>query len=244
LRVQPADAREGDRAHRAGSGHGRLGGQEGLRRRRSRVPQAPDGLEDPGGSHRRPPLRLRCVRCLWRLSRVEVAPGGIRPPRSPRLGLLGGDLGADLPAHPARDPSAPARGRGRLSGRLPRALPRAAPLSTRPHAGGSVGARGAAARDQYRRLRRPAPPTPAPAPEGSLTNSRPSPQNSRPFAIPSHGSPVAQSVERRTVNPLVVGSSPTRGANKSSTYSIPAQVLSFRLGPRRSTVAVAFGLCR
>ncbi len=47
---------------------------------------------------------------------------------------------------------------------------------------------------------------------GSLTKSRPSPQNSRPFAFCSHGSPVAQSVERRTVNPLVVGSSPTRGA--------------------------------
>ena len=83
-------------------------------------------------------------------------------------------------------------------------------LSTRSHAGGSVGARGAAAHAQCRRLRRPAPP--GPAPPGSLTISRPTPQNSRPFAIPSHGSPVAQSVERRTVNPLVVGSSPTRGA--------------------------------
>jgi hypothetical protein len=36
--------------------------------------------------------------------------------------------------------------------------------------------------------------------------------NSRPFASASLGSPVAQSVERRTVNPLVVGSSPTLGA--------------------------------
>ena len=42
--------------------------------------------------------------------------------------------------------------------------------------------------------------------------------------MPTFFAPLAQSVERRTVNPQVVGSSPTGGANKTTVFLMKAVV--------------------
>src|SRR6185437_2684334 len=128
----------------------------------------------PRGPAGCPAPRLRRLRHLRRVPRLEMAARRLGAPARARLGILGGELGPDLPPHPARDSLAPSRRRGRLSGRLSQSLRGPAPLSARTHAAGPMGARGDPAGAQSHRLRRPAQEIPAPAdaaarPETELT---------------------------------------------------------------------------
>ena len=142
----------------------RRGGKDRLRR---------DGLAAPRGPAGRTPSRLRRVRHLRRISRLEMALAVYVHAPALAWGFWVETSGQICSAHAARDSPAPARGRGRVPGRLSRSLTWSLffirPELTRT---GSVGARGAAARDQSRGLRCPAPASPAPAPQGSLTNSQ------------------------------------------------------------------------
>src|SRR5205807_1680449 len=172
---------------------------------------AADDLVAPRRCPGRPPLRLHRVRRLRRISRVAMALA--RRPASPcaRLGLLGRGLAQHLSADPAREPLSPARRRGGIHRRVPRALPCGRALPARPHLAYSVAARRVAAATERRGLRPSGRPDAVRTSASSLTIFSPVPRiralrKARPF-------PGSSAVEHRTVNPLVVGSIPTRGAN-------------------------------